>query len=216
MGQDLEPLVQRFLDGELTRAERQTLLRLLGSRPELRQRLIEDDMMLDDVAALPRAVVAPDFVARTMASLPARQDDAAATTVQRSRPPASRLSWAAAAILVLAAGFWAGRVSDPRSEPAPAATDAAPAESTVLVRLVLVDPGAQSVSVAGDFNDWDPARAPLDRTRDGVWSVMLPLNEGRYQYMFLVDGQRWMADPLAAETSDDGFGGENSVLDVEL
>lgn len=215
MTQDLEALVQRFLDGELTRAERRTLLRQLGSRPELRQRLIEDEEMLDEVAALPRASASADFLSRTMASLPPQQPSYPATQPHKAGV-SGRLSLAAAAVVVLAAGFWVGRVSTPGPDPEPVVADASPTGSPVLVRLVLVDPGAQSVAVAGDFNDWDPARSPLDRTRDGVWSVMLPLNEGRYQYMFLIDGQRWMADPLAAETSHDGFGAENSVLDVEL
>jgi len=29
-----------------------------------------------------------------------------------------------------------------------------------------------------------------------------------------VDGERWIADPFAAEQSDDGFGSHNAVLDV--
>jgi hypothetical protein len=29
-----------------------------------------------------------------------------------------------------------------------------------------------------------------------------------------VDGQQWIADPFAAEQSDDGFGSRNAVLDV--
>ena len=32
--------------------------------------------------------------------------------------------------------------------------------------------------------------------------------------MFVVDGQQWIADPFAAEQSDDGFGSRNAVLDV--
>jgi hypothetical protein len=34
--------------------------------------------------------------------------------------------------------------------------------------------------------------------------------------MFLVDGTRWVADPMASETSSDGFGATNSVLDAEV
>jgi len=70
MSEQVETLVQRFLDGELTRSERQTLLRLLGSRPDLRQRLLDDEQMLDAASSLPRATPAADFVAKTMAALP--------------------------------------------------------------------------------------------------------------------------------------------------
>ena len=32
--------------------------------------------------------------------------------------------------------------------------------------------------------------------------------------MFVVDGERWVADPFAIEQADDGFGARNAVLDV--
>ena len=121
---------------------------------------------------------------------------------------------AAAASLLLAAGFWGGREYARPDASASVASEQPGA--TVLVRLVLLDSSARSVAVAGDFNGWDAARSPLERTESGVWTAMLPLSAGRYQYMFLVDGQRWVPDPLAAETSGDGFGAANSVLDVEL
>jgi 1,4-alpha-glucan branching enzyme len=54
------------------------------------------------------------------------------------------------------------------------------------------------------------------RGPNGAWSTTIPLGPGRYHYMFVIDGERWMADPLAHETSLDGFGGQDSVLDVEV
>jgi hypothetical protein len=85
---------------------------------------------------------------------------------------------------------------------------------TVLVRLVVVVPDASMVEVAGDFNGWDPARTPLAAAGNGAWTVMLPLEPGRYEYMFVVNGEQWIADPFAVERSDDGFGSQNAVLDV--
>ena len=70
------------------------------------------------------------------------------------------------------------------------------------------------VQVAGDFNGWNPARTPLEQVSSGAWTVTLPLEPGRYEYMFVVDGQQWIADPFAAEQSDDGFGSRNAVLEV--
>jgi hypothetical protein len=86
--------------------------------------------------------------------------------------------------------------------------------STVHVRLVVVQPGARIVHVAGDFNGWDPARTPLEPAAGGAWTVTLPLKPGRYEYQFVVDGTEWIADPLAPEQNDDGFGSQNAVLDV--
>ena len=84
---------------------------------------------------------------------------------------------------------------------------------TVYVRLALIDPQAQSVAIAGDFNGWKPERTPLHRSGNGLWTLTIPLRPGRYQYMYRVDG-RWVTDPSASEWSPDGFGEENAVLDV--
>jgi AMP-activated protein kinase-like protein len=76
-------------------------------------------------------------------------------------------------------------------------------------------PGARSVSVVGSFNDWGPVSIPLeDRDHDGVWQAVVVLPTGTHEYMFVVDGERWVADPLAGRFVDDGFGRENSLLIV--
>jgi hypothetical protein len=218
MSEQIEMLLQRFLDAELNRGERRDLLRLLGERPDLRQRLLDDDTMLDAAANLPRATPAADFIARTMAILPQQRSP----DVPDAAAPDRRRLWrwvpavAAASIVLLAGGFWIGREYGV-STAAGTAAAVAPAPATdVLVRLVLLEPDARSVAVAGDFNGWDPAQSPLQQVEGGVWSAMVPVSPGRYNYMFIVDGRRWLADPLAAETSVDGFGARNSVLDVEL
>jgi hypothetical protein len=51
---------------------------------------------------------------------------------------------------------------------------------------------------------------------DGIWRVRLSLHPGRYQYAFVVDGEKWMPDPRATTVVDSGFSGANSVLDVSL
>lgn len=94
---------------------------------------------------------------------------------------------------------------------APVVAAAAP-DTVHLVRFVLVNPAASQVALVGDFNGWQGAA--LERAGDsasGVWSVSLPLAAGRYEYAFVVDGQRWVADP-SLPTAHDEFGGEHSVL----
>lgn len=93
-------------------------------------------------------------------------------------------------------------------------TDArvAPEQSQIFVHFRLDAPEASSVSLAGDFTDWQPSYE-LYETAPGVWTVSVPLAPGVHDYAFVVDGQRWTPDPLAA-TVDDGFGGVNSRLSI--
>jgi hypothetical protein len=95
----------------------------------------------------------------------------------------------------------------------PTAVTAVPTD-TRQVELRLSAP-ASTVAVVGDFNDWDPAATPLRPTGDGrVWAVELRLKPGRYNYTFLIDGQRWQGDPAEARASDSDFGAPVSVLTV--
>jgi len=72
---------------------------------------------------------------------------------------------------------------------------------------------AHTVSVIGTFNSWKGQGYEMKRDRGlNVWSLELSLPEGRYEYGFLVDGQRVIPDPRAWIYQDDGFGNRNSVL----
>lgn len=74
-------------------------------------------------------------------------------------------------------------------------------------------PGAERVSVVGTFNGWDPEAHRLQGPDpEGVWSLGLLLPPGRYRYMFVVNGDRWVTDPEAQAYEEDGFGGRNALL----
>ncbi len=74
-------------------------------------------------------------------------------------------------------------------------------------------PGASSVNVAGDFNNWDMAATPMEK--DGnTWTISMDLAPGEYMYKFVVNGSDWVADPDNPNTADDGYGGQNSVVNV--
>jgi 1,4-alpha-glucan branching enzyme len=119
--------------------------------------------------------------------------------------------------LIVAAGIYAsGGLRQPSESPVAnqEGLAQAPVSQVVLVRLVVVQPEARTVEAAGDFNGWNPALTPLEQTSNGAWTVTIPLQPGRYEYMYVVDGQRWIVDPFAAEQNDDGFGSQNAVLEV--
>ena len=89
-------------------------------------------------------------------------------------------------------------------------------------------PAARQVNLAGDFpdNEWlkDGTKVDImfdDGTHgdlvadDGIWSLVKDLSPGRYQYKFVVDRNSWFTDPNGLETTDDGYGGKNSIVVVK-
>jgi predicted small lipoprotein YifL len=78
--------------------------------------------------------------------------------------------------------------------------------------------GAPSaIFLAGSFNGWkpdDPNYALDDADGDGTWELTVPIDPGSYQYKFVVDGT-WTQDKSNPKDADDGFGGKNSVIDVQ-
>ncbi len=80
------------------------------------------------------------------------------------------------------------------------------------VSFTLYAPKATSVAIAGSFNAWDTRKDRLSGPdKNGLWSIVLPLAEGRYEYLFVINEKDWQPDPAVPEV-DDGFGRKNSVL----
>lgn len=82
----------------------------------------------------------------------------------------------------------------------------------VFVQFRLEAEGAGNVALAGSFTQWEPQHEMVE-TRPGVWTLIVALEPGVHDYAFLVDGQRWVVDPVAP-TVEDGFGGMNSRLSL--
>jgi len=73
---------------------------------------------------------------------------------------------------------------------------------------------ATTVSLAGDFNNWDPLANPCQEIEEGVWSCLIAEpGEGLDRYKLVVDGNIWVDDPDASAREPDGFGGWNSMFD---
>ncbi|MCD6120908.1 MAG: isoamylase early set domain-containing protein [Spirochaetales bacterium] len=86
----------------------------------------------------------------------------------------------------------------------------------VIVKFELTAPEAKSVSLAGDFNNWEPSKLFLkDRNGDGKWELKIRLKKGKvYTYNFLIDGTKWIPDPSSPTKVKDDFGGESSILKI--
>lgn len=78
--------------------------------------------------------------------------------------------------------------------------------------------GANRMHVAGSFNNW-PAQynqglAMQYDAAAGIWQAETTLDNGEYQYKFVIDENQWIEDPTASSFISDGFGGRNSVLRI--
>jgi hypothetical protein len=225
--QDL--LIQRFLDHDLTPEERVAFLQAMDADPSLRRRWLNLELVVAEAVQLPRLAPSARFLAQVQGKLalaPVSLWDRLRAMVTAPRT----LEWnfagamaAASVALVAVVGLLQFAPERIVEVPIPASGNQAQTasfapgqESKVYVRLVLLQPDARSVSVAGDFNGWNPGQTKLERSEGGMWTATIALKPGRYQYMFVIDGKQWIADPLAEEGAGDGFGAQNAVLDVAI
>ena len=95
--------------------------------------------------------------------------------------------------------------------PAPAVPLSTSPAGTVIVRLPAGDAPAGAVSIAGDFNNWQPA--PMQR-EGSSWIIRLSLMPGVYHYTFRSATGEWFVPVSTAGRRDDGMGGFVAVLVV--
>jgi chromosome partitioning protein len=82
------------------------------------------------------------------------------------------------------------------------------------IMFISLYPKAQSVQIAGDFNNWDPSKTSLTKDLSkGTWYIKVPLGTGKYRYRLVVDG-KWQHDPYNEKTEMNPYGEQNSILEV--
>lgn len=72
-------------------------------------------------------------------------------------------------------------------------------------------PDAKAVYLAGEMSDWQGDRLLMKKGKNGNWILPLYLQQGAWQYKFVIDGQ-WIHDKANPTTTDDGFEGYNSII----
>jgi 1,4-alpha-glucan branching enzyme len=80
-----------------------------------------------------------------------------------------------------------------------------------------VDPrvDARTPAVCGEWNGWSADANVMRRDPEGGFSLTVGLDAGRaYRFRYLLDGQRWDNDWAADAYVRNGFGGEDSVVDL--
>ncbi len=226
-GREGAPL-DAFFDETLSPEERAAIERRLAEDPELSRRLAAlrrvEGWLQETRPAPPRDLsegILQTIREGSRRSVATRKGPSSAADWVRMR---IRWAWAPAAaiaalLLILAWHDMEPRLRSHRAPELTAATESAestppsaPAPAaTVPCRFRFEGKDARQVCLVGSFNLWKVCDTPLQRDPDGAWSVTLDLPPGRYEYMFVVDGE-WQPDPMARQQIDDGFGRQNSVL----
>lgn len=74
-------------------------------------------------------------------------------------------------------------------------------------------PEANTVMLAGSFNEWDATGRPTRQDKKGIWRTTVSLVPGVHAYRFVVD-EHWRDDPACKEHCGNAFGTCNSVVRV--
>lgn len=82
-------------------------------------------------------------------------------------------------------------------------------------RFVVYLPESTQAQIVGTFTGWKPlAMEPVGAS--GYWTLTLPVPAGEHRYSYLVENGRQIADPTVFAKEQDDFGGENSVIEVQV
>lgn len=88
-----------------------------------------------------------------------------------------------------------------------------PKQTLRAMNFICQAPQAQTVSLVGDFNEWNPGAHPMKQLPDGAWLLMIELKHGHHRYAFLVDGTLTL-DPRAQGITRNDKGERVSLVPV--
>jgi hypothetical protein len=76
-------------------------------------------------------------------------------------------------------------------------------------------PGADTVMVVGDFNEWNPSKTPMKKLKTGDFMLTLEFPRNReYRFRYLIDGSRWENDWNADRYDTNQYGSDDSILTI--
>jgi len=82
-------------------------------------------------------------------------------------------------------------------------------------RFVLYQPDVKQVEITGSFLGW--AAVPMKRSgTSGYWEAVLEVPAGEHRLCYIIEGRKRIPDPTIPIREKDDFGGENSILAVNM
>ena len=82
-------------------------------------------------------------------------------------------------------------------------------------RFVIYQPGVEQVEITGSFTDW--RTLPMNRAGTGdYWEITIDVPVGEHRFSYILEGDQRLPDPTILIREKDDFGGENSILEVNL
>ncbi|HKK46812.1 MAG TPA: glycogen-binding domain-containing protein [Balneolaceae bacterium] len=235
-----EELLRRYLDGDLSPSEEQEALHIFADDPEMRSMLRFEQMLSrqlgQNALSFDKVKVPEGFSDRVMHRIEQTQEapnkehifDKIREWYRQLWVP-KQIQWRPAyafivALLVMVSLSYplylgqSGKMQQTsqnttQTKMGDSVQEVSARVDQVMLRFVYIDGDANSVAVAGDFSNWKPVQ--LDKhmvNGKEVWTGLVSMSRGEHDYMFIENGTKWVTDPLAPVTRDDGFGNKNAVI----
>lgn len=237
---DKDKLLQRYLDGDLSPEEEQKALHIIADDADMRSMLRFEQRLSDSFSGNSmfhdQQPVPAGFTDRVMHRIEQMEQTPADKTIFESFKSWVRQLWvpqqvqwrpAYAFVLALFVLFSlsyplyvtqsgrlqrTGQVENIRDLNQSVQQISAQSDEVIL-RFVYIDENANSIAVAGDFNDWQAVELSKQNVNgETVWTGLVSMSRGEHNYMFVKNGKKWVTDPLAPLQRDDGFGNKNAVI----
>jgi len=206
-------LLNLYIDQALNAESTQTVEEHLKSCPSCREEYLKLKQVVSALNSILPQPAPADFTQNLMAKISQEEIQIQSSWIDRLKKQISfpqisfrlaGLTAAAALVLFFAFTFIFNTPNAP-----------AICSAEVQFSLRISDNKMHTVAIAGDFNGWNPQANILeDPESDGIWTGTLNLEPGKYEYMFVMDGEEWFPDPNALRYVKDGFGNKNAILEI--
>jgi len=211
--QKIKKLLNLYIDQALDAESTQTVEEHLKSCPTCREEYLKLKQVVSALNSISPQPAPADFTQNLMAKISQEEIQIQSSWIDRLKKQISfpqisfRLAGAAAAAALVLFFALTFIFNTPVTSPI--------CSAEVQFSLRINDNKTHTVAIAGDFNNWDPQANILeDSEGDGIWTGTLKLEPGRYEYMFVMDGEKWFPDPNALRYVKDGFGNKNAILEI--